>query len=235
MNDYTVELRDIRGSIIAQFSISGQNRGKAVHKAQLWYWEKYKGLLGPVHTLITVSDPAREVIYDEAFNCLDKKNRLLPPDVIQRVIAESNGELEQDLTEGTPHHAPGSVRRVKRRRDFGAFIAPNIRQMKNGGLYYRVVLSPQVSRRGTVLKKRKHKDIRLDARTLPEAIKEIRTRRLKAEHEKNTKRLVKARSLKFIEHVVGLRELTEDDKMFFARILPKYTVQKMAYASIPAT
>ncbi len=234
MNDYTAELRDSRGALITQFSISEVHRGRAVHKAQLWYWKKYKGSLGPAHKVLTVSDPAHEVTYDATFNCADKKNKLLPEDVSALVIHKSNGELERETSEGTPHHPPGSVCRVKRRRDFGVFNAPNIRQMKSGTFYYRIILSPQISKGGKIAKKRKYRDVWLAARTLPEAIEEIRSRQLKAMHEKNTRRLVKARSLKLAEYVVGIRELTEDDKKFFAPVLLKYKKLQTQQQTIPA-
>ncbi len=229
MNNYITELKKKNGVLIARIIISAPNRREAVHKIQLWYWEKYKGSLGFAHKVLTVSDPVREVAYDSAFNCAHKKNKLLTENVILRVIAESNGELKRETHEGARHHPPGSVRRIRRRRDFGVFIAPNIRRMKNGTVYYRVVLTPQVSKRGRVLARRQYRDIRLDAKALPEAIVEIRDRRLKAEHEKNTKRLVKSRSLKFTEHVTGLRELAQDDKKFFADLISRYESKNPAH------
>ena len=222
MNTYIAELRKRGDSFIARFIIHAANRATAVHKTQLWYWATYKGSLGRAHEVLTVSDPANEVVYDETFNCADKRNRLLPKNIIERVIAESEGELMRDERNGAPHHPTGSVRRVKRRRDFGRFIAPNIRQMKGGLLYYRVVTSPQVSKKGKIIRKRKHANIRLAARTLPEAIEEIRARQLKLEHEKKTRRLFKVRSLKLTAYLIGVHELNDNDKKFFAPVLSRY-------------
>lgn len=222
MNTYIAELRNAQGGFVSRMLIEAPHRAKAVHQAQLWYWTQYKGSLRPVHKVMTVSDPEREVRYSESFNCADKTNRLLPESVLTRVIAESNGELTCETGGGTRNHAPGSVRRVKRRRDFGKFIAPNIRRMKRGILYYRIVRVPQKSSRGKIVQKRRYIDVRLAARTLPDAITEIQSRRLKHEHDMKSARIVKARSLKLTSHVIGLQELSHDDRIYFAHELSRY-------------
>jgi hypothetical protein len=187
MNTYIAELHrksDTNESygFVARIVIQATDRGRAVHRAQLWYWEKYRGQLGPAHETLVVDDPHGEVRYGPEFNCGAKKNRLLPDAVIAALLEEAHGELMRDARAWRPHHPPGSVRRVRRRRDFGKFVAPNIRQMRNGVLYYRVTRVPQKVRNGRRLRKRKYRDIRLTARTLREAANEIEQRMLLLEH-----------------------------------------------------
>lgn len=194
MNIYLAEVRR-NGKVSVRLRIEAPHRAKAVHNAQLWFWSTYRGEMGAAHKVLTVSDPYNEVRYDSSFSCHDKRNRHLPDDIIDRVIRESNGELLRDTREGRAHFPPGSVRRVRRRRDAGSFPIPNIRQMRGGLLYYRLIVQGQVSRNGRRYRKRKQRDVRLKSRTLADAIIEIERRGLVLEHEQRTKRLVKVRSI----------------------------------------
>jgi len=211
-----------REQCTARVMISAVSRREAVHKLELWFWYEYKGKLGQVHKAMIVSDPYEEVHYGPDFRCSDRMNKFLPPDVIERLIQESRGELMPDTREGVPHSPPNSVRRVRRRRDFGVFVAPGIRRMKNNVFYYRITIAPQQSRNGHRLRKRKYRDVRLTARTLPDAIKEIRQRRLEAENQKNALRSMKVRSLVFTSHVAGLTTLNPSQRDVFSKVLPKY-------------
>lgn len=202
MRGYIAELHrqgENNGHFLARFRIEAKHRGQAVHKAQLWYWAKYHGSLGPAHKVFVVNDPYGEVRYGPHFNCGAKMNRLLPTDVMTRVLAEANGELIQDDRLWRKHHPPGSVRRVKRRRDFGRFILPNVRQMANGRLYYRVTLMSQRTKNGRRYRKRKYRDIPLGASMLFEAIDEIRNRALPALHRSMARRMVRSRSLVILQ------------------------------------
>ena len=207
----------------ARIKVSAKNRREAVHKCELWFWYEYKGKLGPVHKAMVVLDPYGEVHYDDSnFFCTDRMNKLLPHNVIDRLILESNGKLTRDTREGRPHSPQNSVRRVKRRRDFGVFVAPGIRRMKNAVLYYRVATVPQRSRNGRRLRKRKYHDIRLVARTLAEALVEIKARGLEVQHEHACLRRMKVRSLLFTAHVAGLITLNPYQRGKFSKVLPKY-------------
>jgi hypothetical protein len=121
-----------------------------------------------------------------------------------------------------PHGQHNAVRRVKRRRDFGVFVAPGLRRMGNGVLYYRIITAPQRSRNGRRFRKRKYRDIRLTARTLADALTEIRERRLNLENEKKIARRMKVRDLSFVAHVAGLITLSPHSRAKFSRVLPKY-------------
>lgn len=187
-----------RNGFVARLCIEADNRGRAVHQAQLWYWAKYRGALGPAHRVLVVNDPYEEVRYSITFNCGSKTNRLLDEATTVRVLQEAGGELTRDERPDNPHNPPGSVRRVKRRRDFGRFIASNIRQMRNGVLYYRVTRVPQKTRNGRRLRKRKCYDVRLEARTVLDALDEIERRMLPAQHQHDPSRDTRTRSIVFV-------------------------------------
>lgn len=212
-----------RGQALPLLSIiAAENRRKAVYKAEQWFWRKYKGTQGPVHRAMTVSDPYSEAHYDPDFYCGDRMNKLLPKEDIDRLIAEAKGELVSETREGKPHGQHNAVRRVKRRRDFGVFVAPGLRRMRNGVLYYRIITAPQRSRKGRRFRKRKYRDIRLAAHTLAEAVTEIRERRLHLENEKKIARRMKVRDLSFVAHVAGIITLSPQSRAKFSRVLPKY-------------
>lgn len=213
------------GRLISSRTFQAVNRRKAVHAAQLWFWRRYRGSVGPADQVMTVTDPYGEVRYGPVFRCRDRMNKMLPPDVCARVIREANGALERDTRPGTPHHRPNSVKRTKRRRDFGRFIAPGIRQMKNGTIYYRLTLVAQKSRNGRILTKGKYRDVRLSARTMVSAIDEIKRRALAAENERVAGLKIKVRDLTLVAHVAGLitaGTLTADQERRFARVLARY-------------
>lgn len=222
MNTYIAELKNDKGSLVWRISVEKPDRAKAVNFVEQKYWAKFKGKFGPAHKVLHVSDPTNEVVYNESFRCTDKKNLLLPESVVERLIRESCGELERDTRESVRNHAKSQVKRVKRRRDFGKFIAPSIKQMKNGVLYYRITIKAQKSKKGALRVKRKYKDVRLMATDLSGAMVEIHNRGLKMEHERNTKRTMKSRSLKLLAHIIGVKPLNDQDKFYFFRPLKKY-------------
>jgi len=218
-----------------QLRIVAENRRRAVYKAEQWFWRKYKGSQGPAHRAMTVSDPCSEVHYHSRFSCCDRMNKLLPPEVIDRLLAESKGELTRETRMDKPHGQHTAVRRVKRRRDFGVFVAPALRRMRNGVLYYRVITSPQRSRNGRRFRKRKYRDIRLTARTLGDAVAEIDDRRLTHEDENKIGRRMKVRELAFVAHVAGLRTLSPRARAKYARVLPKYEEPRVRVCKMAAT
>lgn len=179
---------------VAERVIAAANRRVAVRKALQWFSTRFNGSVGPAWKVLTLDDPGNEVAYDEDFSCSDLRNKLLPEDVIQRLLAASNGELVRDTRSAWLGHPLCAVRRTKRRVKFKAkAIAPCIYQNACGTIFYRITQQPQISRSGVVLNKRKTRLVRLEARTLPAAIKEIRDRGLPALHQ--SRRIIKKRSL----------------------------------------
>jgi len=198
MHEYHIEffqIKDGKRVFRARFPINAPDRARAVHKAQLWYWARFRGRLGPAHEVLEVDDPCGEVRYGPHFDCSAKVNRMLPHSVITRVLAQANGELVLNTAPWKKHHAPSPFRRRKRRRDFGKFVLPNVRQMGNGVLYYRVLITPQKVVGNRRYRKRKYKDVRLVTRSLREAALEIEARGLHLLHQQKSKRVVRSRSL----------------------------------------
>lgn len=209
----------VNGSVIARYNMVGPNRHAAVRKLLQWFWDKYKGRHGPASEVLTVSDPYSEAIFAEPFNCNDKRNNYLDSKTIERIVAESKGILERDTKAGTAHHPRRSLRRKKRHREFLTTVAPNIFESNTGTFYYRIVTVPQISNKGVIFQKRKLKSVRLEAKTLPQAIEEIKNRQLRMLSA--TTRRMKKRSLKLVSHLAGLITLTRDDKIYFAPVLQK--------------
>jgi hypothetical protein len=222
MGHYEVLITRRGQALPLQLRIVAENRRRAVYKAEQWFWRKYKGAHGPAHRAMTVSDPCSEVHYHPGFSCCDRMNKLLPVEVIDRLLVESKGELTRETRVDKPHGQHTAVRRVKRRRDFGVFVAPALRRMRNGVLYYRIITSPQGSRNGRRFRKRKYRDIRLMARTLSDAVAEIHERRLNHEDENKISRRMKVREEAFVAHVAGLLTLSPRARAKYARVLPKY-------------
>ncbi|MCR4311000.1 MAG: hypothetical protein NUV54_00290 [Candidatus Taylorbacteria bacterium] len=197
-------------------TIQAPDRKIAVKNTLLWFWKEYKGGLGPAINILTVNDPYNEVSFSETFVCSDKGNNYLDEETIIRVITESGGVLERDTKPGRKNHPRRSLKLKKRRRKFLKRIAPNIYESpSSGNLYYRMMLAPQTSKNGEVRARRVVKNEPLEARTLPNAIEEIRTRHLMKQNNDVAKRQMKSRSLKLTEHIVGVRSLSEEDLSFF--------------------
>ncbi len=222
MNTYNAEIRKEK-IFLERFSINASDRRKAVHQVQLYFWYKYRGRMGMVHQRVVVNDSYNEVKYSDKFSCHDKLNRLLPEDVIERVVNESKGELMRDLRLGRPHFPPGSVRRVKRRRDFGKFVAPNIRQMKNGKLYFRIVTQTQISRNGRIYRKRKFQDIPLETRNLVDVVNEIEKRGLSNQNILPKKRKIFFRDSTLLKWVCGLCGKPTNIPRGFKKVLEHYS------------
>lgn len=179
---------------VAERVIVAPNRRAAVRKALQWFSARFRGSIGPAWQILTVDDPSREVTYDQDFSCNDLRNKFLSEAVRERLIAEANGELVRDNRPTKLGHPLGAVRRRKRRVKFKAkAIAPCIYQNAFGTIFYRITLTSQLSKSGVVLRKRQTRLVRLDARALPEAIREIRARGLPQLH--HSRRLIEKRSL----------------------------------------
>ena len=205
-----------------EHSIQTVNRKTAVRKGLQWFWDKFQGKHGPASDVFTVGDPYTEVTFREPWNCNDKGNNYLDEATAARVIVESGGILELDDKKGSRHHPRRSLRRKKRRREYRITVAPNIQESNTCTFYYRVVVTPQKSEGGTIVDKRKMADIKLEAKTLAGAIAEIREKGLKNRSEKNmARKKVKARSLKLVAHLAGVKPLAGDDLTFFAPALKK--------------
>lgn len=176
---YLLEARlDTNRQFIAKKSIYGNSRKKAVHKAVQWYWKEFKGLIGPAHKVMEVNDPYGEVVYDDDFACNDLGNKYLGEATIERVIEESDGDLIRDEREGTEHHPPNSVRRIKRRRKQNVVIAPRLLQSPGGTIYYRMTEASQKSKDGKVVCRRKMRNVKLASKTLDKALLEVERRGL---------------------------------------------------------
>ena len=163
---------------IAKKSIYDNCRKKAVHKAVQWYWKEFKGLIGSAHQVMEVNDPYGEVVYDEDFACNDLGNKYLDEATIEHIIESSDGALARDEREGTEHHPPNSLRRIKRRRKQNVLLAPRILQSPGGTIYYRMTESSQISKQGKVINRRKVRNVKLASKSLKKAIREIDRRGL---------------------------------------------------------
>lgn len=221
MRTYIAEIRHA-SNLIGRLRIEALDRGAAVHKAQLHFWYTYHGRLGTADQTIVINDPYDEVQYSNAFACNDKKNRLLSEGVITRLLQQAHGELARETRSGSPHSPRGPVRRTKRRRDFGKFIAPSVRQMKNAKLYYRINTQSQTIRNGRRYRKRKYKDIPLEARTLVDAVLEIKVRKLFKLNAEVQKRKMMWRDLRTLECIAGLVATPIRMSRKFRTILEQY-------------
>jgi hypothetical protein len=225
---YEAQVRD--GEFTATKEFFASNRRKAVKLAVWWFWYEYKGTRGCARDSLIVTDPYSEVRYDSRFSCADRMNRFLPPDVIDRLIKESNGELIRNERKSQRGVAIGELRRVKRRRDFGRFVAPGIRQMRNGVMYYRITTLPEKKEGGKLMRRRKYRDIRLRARTIVAAVDEVKSRNLVDQN--NSARRMKVRDLFFVLHVSGAlvaSELTDGQKRKYEHVLKKYRKETVAH------
>lgn len=163
---------------VAKKIFRSSDRREAVRKIVQWFWKNFKGGIGPVHKVLVINDPYEEVHYSPGFSCADPLNKYLGPRALKRVIRESGGKVVRDEREGSVHHPPNSVRRVKRRRKYHRRIAHRISVSSTGAFYYRVTLIPQISKRGVIVQKRKIQNVRLKARNLEDAKAEISRRNL---------------------------------------------------------
>ncbi|HOX56256.1 MAG TPA: hypothetical protein P5205_04170 [Candidatus Paceibacterota bacterium] len=185
---------------VAERSIRAPNRQAAVRKTLQWFSTRFNGSVGPARQIVTVDDPYHEVTYDENFNCNDLRNKFLPEDVIERLLAQANGELERDTRAAQLGHPLCDVRRTKRRVKFKpTAIAPCIYQNACGTIFYRIIQQPQLSKAGRVVRKRKTQLVRLEAKTLPAAIEEIQARGLPGLHR--SPRRIKKRSLALLQQI----------------------------------
>ncbi|MFP6854288.1 MAG: hypothetical protein VB980_00785 [Opitutales bacterium] len=163
---------------VSKKSIYANCRKKAVHKAVQWYWKDFKGLIGPAHKVMEVNDPYGEVIYDEAFACNDLGHKYLDEPTIERVIEAADGDLVRDERDGSEHHPPNSLMRIKRRRKQNVLIAPRLFQSPGGTIYYRMTGSSQSSQNGKVVKHRRVKNVKLASKSLKKALREVDRRGL---------------------------------------------------------
>ncbi|MEK9985180.1 MAG: hypothetical protein VW879_10585 [Opitutae bacterium] len=173
---------------VAKKIFRSSDRREAVRKIVQWFWKDFKGNIGPAHKVLTINDPYEEVHYSQGFSCADPINKYLGPRALKRVIRESGGKVVRDEREGSVHHPPNSVRRVKRRRKYHRRVAPRLSVSSTGALYYRVTLVPQISKKGVIVQKRKIQNVRLNARNLEDALVEIIARGLDSLNSVNTLR-----------------------------------------------
>jgi hypothetical protein len=153
--------------------IRAGDRKEAVRKTVQWFWKQFKGSIGEAHNVLTINDPYDEVVYSKKFSCADPANKYLDDETIEKVITGSGGKLMKETRQGTPHHPPNSLRRVKRRRKYHRTVAPRISISSSGAYYFRLTLRSQVSKKGEILQKRKIQNLRLRARNLEDAEREV--------------------------------------------------------------
>ena len=158
--------------------IRAGDRKEAVRKTVQWFWKQFKGSIGEAHKVLAINDPYDEVRYSKTFSCADPAHKYLDEETIDKVIEDSGGKLSRETRDGTPHHPPNSLRRVKRRRKYHQTVAPKISISSTGAYYFRLTLRSQVSKNGKVLQKRKIQNVRLQAETLEGAQREILERGL---------------------------------------------------------
>ncbi|MCR4334777.1 MAG: hypothetical protein NUV47_03580 [Patescibacteria group bacterium] len=138
-----------------------------------WYWNYLTNKIGSVHKVLIVDDPYCEVFYTPDFLCTLRKNNYLSEDVIQRVISESQGVLQKNTSLGKSHHPSNTLMMVKRRRKIPHWVAPSIYGDDNGTLFYRMTARSQISHNGEHIRSRKIRLVRLQAKNVPNAVKEI--------------------------------------------------------------
>ena len=146
------------------------SREKAVYSACQWYWKEYKGEWGQINNIMTMNDPRMEVHYSESFSCSDRGNRYLDEETIQRVLRESNGQLEKESSEGGRHHPANSVKRIKRRRKYNKRVGKNLYQSPSTGTLYFV--TTELSKNG----KRVRRNNKLVTKDIEKSKREIERR-----------------------------------------------------------
>ncbi|HOW80596.1 MAG TPA: hypothetical protein PK406_14220 [Verrucomicrobiota bacterium] len=193
----------LRGDyFVAERVIRAPNRQTAVRLALQWFAKYFKHHAGPPEKVLTVDDPAGEAAYRPGFNGDDLRNLFLPPDVRARLLAEARGELVQDAASGRLRYRDGAVcQPPPEARGQVRVIAPCVCQNERGTLFYRITEQTQASRSGQLLRKRKTRLIRLTARTLAEAAKEIEDRRLHELHQ--ARRASRQRSLAVLQKLAA--------------------------------
>ena len=160
----------------------GNCRRRAVEKAVEWFSKDFKGVLGHAHKVMTIGDPFEEVTYNEEFACNDLGNKYLDDITIDRVLAESGGDLvrEDPESDNVQHN---SLRRVRRRRKVNVQLTTRLSQTSSGTIYYR--MSEPVGKKGNRMKS---KSVKLTSKSLEKALREVSRRGLdKFEHFEDEK------------------------------------------------
>jgi hypothetical protein len=128
-------------------TIAASDRGKAVFKFCQNYWDEYKGSLGQANDILVVDDPFKEVQYSDSFSCSDRKHRYLDELTIERLLTESNNELEREVRESTAHHPRNPLKRKKRRRKAMERLDTNLYKASTGILFYVTIYRSKNGRR----------------------------------------------------------------------------------------
>ncbi len=212
------------GEMFKLTKFMAKSRKQAINKALFWFWNHHKKLgLGKACDSIVVDDLYCEVRYTPDFRCDCRHNNFLPQSTINRVIQESKGELVQDMGQGPSGPSHNSLRRVRRRRMAITYPAPGIRRMANGVMYYKVNLPEKTSiarEKGWI--RSKFQEVRLEARNLPDAIKEIEAKGLHLRNAEGSICKMPVRDLRFTAHVAGVITLSREERKHFASVLPRY-------------
>ena len=157
---------------VAKVAMYGNSRRRGVEKAIEWFNKEFKGLLGSAHKVMTIDDPFGEVSYDATFACNDLGNKYLDSKTIERVIAESDGDLapEDPESENNQHNC---LRRMKRRKKQVIQLTSRLSQTPSGTIYYKMV-EPVVSSG----KRMKTTSVKLSSKSLEKALREVSRRGL---------------------------------------------------------
>ena len=172
---------------IAKVAMYGNCRRRAVEKAVEWFSKDFKGVLGQAHKVMTINDPFEEVTYDDEFACNDLGNKYLDDITIDRVLAESGGDLDREDPD-SDNNQHNSLRRVRRRRKENVQLTSRLSQTPSGTIYYR--MTEPVGKKGSRMKS---KLVKLSSKSLEKALREVSRRGLdkfeKFEDEKCTSKI----------------------------------------------
>jgi hypothetical protein len=105
-------------------------------------------------------------------------------------------------------------------------IAPSIFRTSVGTLFYSIIIQQQKTTRGSVAQKSKVKLMKLAAKTIADAIEEIKVRKLVILHLDQAAHFRKRRSLELTAHLCELTTLSLDDQKYFASSIESYNRQR---------
>jgi len=166
---YLIEARLSSGRLfVAHKSFYGCNRRSAVIKATEWYNAHLKAVLGNPHNTMFIDDPLMEVKYDDDFVCTDLRNKYLDKDTMNRLLAESKGDLGREEILPKDGISMGSVKRLRKRKRKEIQLTEHLTQTASGTIYYKMAEISE-DRKGTI----KFRKIKLASKSLLKAKREV--------------------------------------------------------------
>ena len=186
--------------------VKAQNRLSAVKKAKGWfeYNSKKLKLDGLARTVLTVSDPQKEVKYSCFLNVSSDEFNFLDKETLNRVISDSKGHLRllrpKEIKDKSK--VPSSVRQLHwHKKDRSADKKVRLKPLPYlytdgyGSIMYYICTRRQKTVNGKVVRKEKRSYARLKSKNIEKAIKEIKTARLHLK-DKSSKKFEKYNKLK---------------------------------------